>query len=47
MSEDKNSESITKSVWIEPQVLSLDVSQTAAYPNRGTDGNIHLDCTKS
>jgi hypothetical protein len=38
---------ISKAIWIEPEVLSLDVEQTSVLPNRGADGGIFVDCTRS
>lgn len=37
----------SKSVWIEPQVHSLDLEQTHLLPNRGADGGGFVDCTRS
>jgi hypothetical protein len=36
-----------KSAWVEPEVLILDITDTALFPNRGSDASRHLDCTRS
>ncbi|WP_268795324.1 hypothetical protein [Sphingomonas sp. Leaf33] len=36
-----------KEVWIEPEIRTLDVNETAGFPNRGGDGGRFVDCTKS
>ncbi|MFM5950834.1 MAG: hypothetical protein ACKOPM_16655 [Novosphingobium sp.] len=36
-----------KAIWIEPELHSLDVEQTNAQPNRGSDGDFFPDCTRS
>lgn len=36
-----------KSPWVEPEVMILDITDTALLPNRGSDGSRHLDCTRS
>jgi hypothetical protein len=36
-----------KAAWVEPEVLTLNVLDTAIFPGRGGDGSMHLDCTRS
>ncbi len=36
-----------KAAWVEPEVLTLNVLDTAILPNRGADSSIHVDCTRS
>lgn len=37
-----------KEPWIEPAIEELHVSETAAMPGAGKDGEVqHADCTKS
>lgn len=36
-----------KDSWIEPEIQTLDVSETAGFPNRGGDGGRFVDCTRS
>lgn len=36
-----------KAIWVEPEVLTLNVLETAGLPRRGSDSSIHIDCTRS
>jgi len=36
-----------KDAWIEPEIQTLDVAETAGAPNRGGDGGRFVDCTRS
>lgn len=36
-----------KAAWVEPEVLTLNVLETAGLPRRGSDSSIHIDCTRS
>ncbi len=38
---------IQKESWIEPEIQTLDISETAGFPNRGGDGGRFVDCTRS
>ena len=38
---------LQKDAWIEPEIQTLDVSETSGFPNRGGDGNRFIDCTRS
>jgi len=34
--------------WVEPEVRTLDIKETAAEPHRGVDGgHVDVDCTRS
>jgi hypothetical protein len=33
--------------WISPELIELDVEQTALFPGVGTDGGPFADCTRS
>jgi hypothetical protein len=39
--------STQKETWIEPEIRTLDVAETAGFPNRGRDGGRFVDCTRS
>ena len=47
MSDAANSNKEAKLAWVEPAVVSLNIEDTHNFPNRGGDGNIHADCTRS
>lgn len=49
MQDNKIGQGAGKAMWIEPELMDLEVSiaDTAMIRTRGTDGNVHLDCTKS
>ena len=36
-----------KTEWVDPEVRTLDVSETASRPGVGTDGGSFADCTLS
>lgn len=36
-----------KANWVEPEVLTLNVLETAGLRGRGSDASIHVDCTRS
>lgn len=39
----------TRLEWVEPEIQELNVLETFAYPNRGSDvrGNPYIDCQNS
>ena len=47
MSDAANSTNETKLAWVEPAVVSLNIEETRLFPNRGSDGSRHADCTRS
>lgn len=45
---EKNADVDTRLDWVEPEVRSLSVSETAIHPGHGPDGEtIWTDCTAS
>lgn len=38
---------MVRSEWIEPEITTLEIDETALIPNVGADGSPFPDCTRS
>ncbi len=38
---------VAKEAWIDPDIRTLDISETNQFPANGNDGGVYAGCTRS